>query len=37
MISFGNNISGALQKACDHDYYSDTDAMHLVRAAKIVR
>ena len=37
MLSFDDDIGGALQKACDHDYYSDSDAMHLVRAAKIVR
>ena len=37
MLSFDDNISGALQKSCDHNYYSDRDAMHLVRAAKIVR
>ena len=35
MLSFYDDIGGALQKACDHD--SDHDAMHLVRAAKVVR
>ena len=35
MLSFDDDIGGALQKAYDHD--SDHDAMHLVRAAKVVR
>ena len=34
MLSFDDDIGGALRKACSHD--SDHDAMHLVRAAKIV-
>ena len=35
MLSFDDDIGGALMKACDHD--SDHDAMHLARAAKVVR
>jgi len=37
MFSFDDDIGGAIQKPCDHDYYSDCDAMHLVWAAKNVR
>ena len=37
MLSFDDDIGGAIQKACDHDYNSDCDAIHLVQAAKIVR
>ena len=37
MLSFDDDIGGALQKACEYDYNSDHDAMHLVRAAKVVR
>ena len=37
MLSFDDDISGALQKACEYDYNNDHDAMHLVRAAKVVR
>ena len=37
MLSFDDDIGGALKKACDHDYYSDSNSMHLVQAAKIVR
>ena len=36
-LSLDDDIGGALQKACDHVYYSDSDAMHLVQAAMIVR
>ncbi len=35
MLTFDDDIGGALRKACDHD--SDHDALHLVRAAKVVR
>ena len=35
ILSFDDEIGGALKKACDHD--SDRDAMYLVRAAKVVR
>lgn len=35
MLSFSNDIGDALKKACDHD--SDHDALHLARAAKVVR
>ena len=34
MLTFDDDISTALKKACDHD--SDQDAMHLVHAAKVV-
>ena len=34
MLSFDDDIGGAIQKACDHDY---NDVMHLVQVAKIVR
>jgi len=37
ILSFDSDIGGALQKACDHDHPSDHNAMHLVRAAKVVR
>jgi len=37
MVSFDDDIGCTIQKACDHDYYSDCDAMHLVQAAKSVR
>ena len=37
LISFDDDISGALQNACDDDFCSDRDAMHLMRAAKVVR
>ena len=37
MLSFDDDIGGALQKADEYDYNSDHDAMHLVRAAKVVR
>ena len=39
MLSFDDDIifSGALKKACDNDFCSDRDAMHLMRAAKVVR
>ena len=30
LISFDDDISGALQKACDDDFYIDRDAMHLM-------
>ena len=33
MISFNDDIGGALQKACDHDYYSDTDAIYAFGAS----
>lgn len=33
ILTFENDIGPALMKACDHD----SDAMHLVRAAQIVR
>ena len=35
MFTFDDDLCAALKKACDHD--SDDDAMHLVRAARIVR
>lgn len=35
MLTFDDDIGSALRKACDHD--SDHDAMHLARAAKVVR
>ncbi len=35
MLTFDDDIGGALRKACDHD--SDHDALHLVRATKVVR
>ena len=35
MLSLDDDIGGALKKACSHD--RDEDAMHLVRAAKVVR
>ena len=34
MLTFDDDISTTLKKACDHD--SDQDAMHFVRAAKVV-
>ena len=34
MLTFDDDICAALKKACDHD--GDDDAMHLVRAARIV-
>ena len=33
LLTFQKNIGSALKKACDHD----NDAMHLVRAAEVVR
>ena len=35
MLTFDDDIYAALKKACDHD--SDDDAMHLARAARVVR
>ena len=35
MLTFDSDIFAALKKACDHD--GDDDAMHLARAARIVR
>ena len=35
VLTFDNAICAALKKACDHD--GDDDAMHLVRAGRIVR
>ena len=35
MLTFDDDIGAALKKACDQD--SDDDAMHLVRAARVVR
>ncbi len=35
MLTFDDDIGGTLRKACDND--SDHDALHLVRAAKVVR
>ena len=32
-----DDISDALQKVCDNDYYSDYDAMYSVEAVKVVR
>ena len=37
LLSFDHDIGGAIQKACDHDYYNDCDVMELVLAAKSVR
>ena len=34
MLTFDDDISTALRKACDHD--SDQDPMHLVCSAKVV-
>ena len=34
MLTFDDDIGTALKMACDHD--SDQDAMHLVRATKVV-
>ena len=33
VLSFDEDISTAIKKACDHD----SDAMHLARAAQVVR
>ena len=33
LLTFQKNIGSALKKACDHD----RDAMHLARAAEVVR
>ena len=33
LLTFQKNIGAALKKACDHD----SDAMHLARAAEVVR
>ena len=33
LLTFQKNIGSALKKACDHD----SDAMHLARAAEVVR
>ena len=30
MLSSDDDIGGVLQKFCDHDYYSDSNAIHLV-------
>ena len=35
MLTFDDEICAAVKNACDHD--GDDDAMHLVRAARIVR
>ena len=35
MLTFSDDIGGALRKACDH--HSDRDALHLAQAAKVVR
>ena len=37
MLSFEDDLGGALQKACNYDNCIDQDAMQLVRAAKVVR
>jgi len=37
VLSFEDNVGCAIQKACNHDDDSDYNAMHLVRAAKIIR
>lgn len=36
LLTFDTDIADALQKACEHDNY-DNDAMHLARAAQVVR
>ena len=35
ILSFDNDIEGAIRKSCDHD--GDRSTMYLVNAAKIVR
>ena len=35
MLTFDDDVCAALKKACDHD--NDDDAMHLARAARVVR
>ena len=35
LLSFNEDVSSALNKACEYD--ADDDAIHLARAAKIVR
>ena len=37
VLSFEDDIGGAIQKACNHDDDSDYNAIHLVQAAKIIR
>ena len=37
VMFFDNDRGDALQKACNYDYYTDGDTIHLVQAANIVR
>ena len=37
VLTFEDDIGCAILKACDHDNDSDSNAMHLVQAARIIR